>query len=96
MEAAGRVRRASDIDLAIEAPVLAPARWRDLIEALEQTPIYLQAGRHPSGYTGRPGTQAGHRAQPDAALNLVQKPGVAKKQHNRTKVTQIRCKDCSA
>ena len=37
--AIGRARRASDIDLAIEAPTLAPARWHDLIEALEQAPI---------------------------------------------------------
>lgn len=37
--AAGRARRASDIDLAIEAPALAPARWHDLVEALEQAPV---------------------------------------------------------
>lgn len=37
--AAGRARRASDIDLAIEAPSLAPARWYELIEALDQAPI---------------------------------------------------------
>lgn len=37
--ATGKARRASDIDLAIEAPGLSPARWRALQEALEQLPV---------------------------------------------------------
>lgn len=37
--AVGRARRASDIDLAIEAPDLSPARWQRLREALEEAPI---------------------------------------------------------
>ena len=37
--ATGKARRASDIDLAIEAPDLSPARWHALQEALEQTPV---------------------------------------------------------
>lgn len=37
--ATGKARRASDIDLAIEAPGLSPARWHALQEALEQTPV---------------------------------------------------------
>ena len=37
--ATGKARRASDIDLAIEAPDLSPARWHALQEALEQAPI---------------------------------------------------------
>lgn len=37
--AAGTARRASDIDLAIEAPGLAPARWHALREALEEAPL---------------------------------------------------------
>ena len=38
--ATGKARRASDIDLAIEAPDLSPARWHALQEALEQAPNY--------------------------------------------------------
>ncbi len=37
--ATGNARRASDIDLAIEAPDMSPARWHDLLDALEQAPI---------------------------------------------------------
>ncbi len=37
--ATGQARRASDIDLAIEAPDLSPARWHALQEALEQAPV---------------------------------------------------------
>jgi len=37
--ATGKARRASDIDLAIEAPGLSPARWNALQEALEQAPV---------------------------------------------------------
>ena len=37
--AVGRAHRASDIDLAIEAPDLSPARWQRLREALEEAPI---------------------------------------------------------
>lgn len=37
--AVGRARRASDIDLAIEAPDISPARWQRLREALEEAPI---------------------------------------------------------
>lgn len=37
--ATGTAQRASDIDLAIEAPGLPPARWRALLEALEQAPV---------------------------------------------------------
>ncbi len=37
--ATGSARRASDIDLAIEAPDMSPARWHDLLGALEQAPI---------------------------------------------------------
>lgn len=37
--AVGRARRASDIDLAIEAPDLSPARWQRLRAALEEAPI---------------------------------------------------------
>lgn len=35
----GQARRASDIDLAIEAPGLTPSRWHALIEALEEAPV---------------------------------------------------------
>ncbi len=37
--ATGKARRASDIDLAIEAPDLTPARWHALQEALEQASV---------------------------------------------------------
>lgn len=37
--ATGKARRASDIDLAIEAPGLSPARWHALQQALEQAPV---------------------------------------------------------
>ncbi len=37
--ATGQARRASDIDLAIEAPDLPPGRWHALQEALEQAPV---------------------------------------------------------
>ena len=37
--ATGNARRASDIDLAIEAPELSPARWHALQETLEQAPV---------------------------------------------------------
>lgn len=37
--AAGTARRASDIDLAIEAPGMSASRWHDLLEALEEAPI---------------------------------------------------------
>lgn len=37
--ATGQARRASDIDLAIDAPGLSPARWHALQEALEQAPV---------------------------------------------------------
>jgi len=37
--ATGKARRASDIDLAIEAPHLSPARWHALQDALEQAPV---------------------------------------------------------
>ena len=37
--ATGQARRASDIDLAIEAPDLPPQRWHALQEALEQAPV---------------------------------------------------------
>lgn len=37
--ATGKARRASDIDLAIEALDLSPARWHALQEALEQAPL---------------------------------------------------------
>lgn len=37
--ATGRAHRASDIDLAIEAPDLPPARWHALLESLEHAPI---------------------------------------------------------
>lgn len=37
--ATGKARRASDIDLAIEAPDLSAAGWHALQEALEQTPV---------------------------------------------------------
>ncbi|MEW5967638.1 MAG: nucleotidyltransferase domain-containing protein [Pseudomonadota bacterium] len=40
--ATGTARRASDIDLAIEAPDLNPARWHALQEALEQAPVIYQ------------------------------------------------------
>lgn len=40
--ASGQARRASDIDLAIEAPDLAPARWHALREALDQAPVIYQ------------------------------------------------------
>ena len=37
--ATGHAHRASDIDLAISAPDISAAEWRDLCEALECTPI---------------------------------------------------------
>jgi predicted nucleotidyltransferase len=37
--ASGKARRASDIDLAIEAPDLSPARWHALQDALEHAPV---------------------------------------------------------
>lgn len=37
--AAGTARRASDIDLAIEAPDMTSARWHDLLETLEEAPL---------------------------------------------------------
>lgn len=37
--AAGTARRASDIDLAIEAPEMSSSRWHDLLETLEETPV---------------------------------------------------------
>jgi predicted nucleotidyltransferase len=37
--ATGQARRASDIDLAIEAPGLTPSRWHALMEALEEAPV---------------------------------------------------------
>lgn len=37
--AKGRAARASDIDLAIEAPALTPMRWHELNDVLEQAPI---------------------------------------------------------
>ncbi len=37
--ASGRARRTSGIDLAIEAPGLAPVRWHALLEDLEQAPV---------------------------------------------------------
>ena len=37
--ATGHARRASDIDLAIDAPALTPARWQRLREALDEAPI---------------------------------------------------------
>ncbi|MFO7542753.1 MAG: nucleotidyltransferase domain-containing protein [Thiobacillus sp.] len=37
--ATGKARRASDIDLAIEAPTLSSARWHALQESLEQAPL---------------------------------------------------------
>lgn len=37
--ATGQARRASDIDLAIEAPDLPLQRWHALQEALEQAPV---------------------------------------------------------
>jgi len=40
--ATGRARRASDIDLAIDAPEAAPAEWGALREALEEAPIIFE------------------------------------------------------
>jgi Nucleotidyltransferase domain. len=37
--ASGQARRASDIDLAIEAPALTDRRWHALTDALEHLPI---------------------------------------------------------
>lgn len=37
--AVGRARRASDIDLAIEAPGLPNTCWQALLDALEQAPV---------------------------------------------------------
>jgi len=37
--ATGQARRTSDIDLAIEAPAVSPARWHALLDALEHAPI---------------------------------------------------------
>jgi len=37
--AAGTARRASDIDLAIEAPGMSASRWHDLLETLEEAPV---------------------------------------------------------
>lgn len=37
--ATGTARRASDIDLAIEAPGISPTRWHALQDALEQAPV---------------------------------------------------------
>jgi predicted nucleotidyltransferase len=40
--ATGHAHRASDIDLAISAPDISAAEWRDLCEALECTPIIYE------------------------------------------------------
>jgi predicted nucleotidyltransferase len=40
--ATGRARRASDIDLAIDAPEAAPAEWGALREALDEAPIIFE------------------------------------------------------
>lgn len=37
--ATGDARRASDIDLAIEAPGMSASRWHDLLETLEEAPV---------------------------------------------------------
>jgi predicted nucleotidyltransferase len=37
--ATGHARRASDIDLALDAPDVSPARWHALLDALQHAPI---------------------------------------------------------
>ena len=40
--ATGNSRRASDIDLAIQAPGMTPSEWGDLSDALENAPIIYE------------------------------------------------------
>jgi len=40
--ATGHSRRASDIDLAVSAPVATPTEWSDLCEALDNAPIIYE------------------------------------------------------
>jgi predicted nucleotidyltransferase len=40
--ATGHARRASDLDLAISAPVATPTEWSDLCEALDNAPIIYE------------------------------------------------------
>ena len=40
--ATGHARRASDIDLAISAPVATAAEWQEITDALEQAPIIYE------------------------------------------------------